>query len=251
MKPENSPVRAKKLVLAPAVKAALAESRALTNESQIAHSLEALIVVWSEVLEYQSVASLNEFVTSLVGRYTGGSHWCPRDDGIREWADFFSVFADIMEVGDIAGVEWWIRRQSGLESKNFHFDKDEQLFEKEGRFATPVYGSVFYLSEGGGPTLVAAQRIDSVGELSPSVPSELAAVDCGLNRLLKFPGDLNHGVLGCKIDKLRTTLIMNWWGTIPMGVELTPPRINLPKITLASPNCIRPRLFQGSIFLED
>lgn len=125
-----------------------------------------------------------------------------------------------------------------------HWDKDEGKWMRERVMSHPALSSVFYLSQVGGPTLVAAQRVaEDHSHLSPLVPAAGVACEPRPNRLLFFDGGLLHGVLPAHIDvpsdaeededgeieiddpfdgQRRLTLLMNFW-VYPLRDELCQP----------------------------
>jgi hypothetical protein len=154
----------------------------------------------------------------------------------------------VLGIDSVAGVEWWVRRRLILESQSFHFDKDEYLFQRSGQLVSPRRISIFYLSDAGGPTLVALQKVNEYGCLVPEIPTELMATKCTANQLLDFPGDLSHGVYGQQSSTFRITLVMNWWDSKPVDIPPAPVDATLPKLEIGSPRSGESMTFTGTIF---
>ena len=108
-----------------------------------------------------------------------------------------------------------------------HFDKDELQYKSQFKekqdgkrgMSFPARGTVTYLSDCGGPTVVYDQRLSTdLQGLSPVTPENGVAVFPVKGRHLTFSGDAYHQVRGdynltkgspskCK----RLTLLVNWW----------------------------------------
>ncbi len=125
------------------------------------------LTIASDALQKQSFSLLVNSIDDLAEACSGASLWCPADPSVGPWAKFFSVFARAIGVRSVAGVEWWVRRQPASAGKNFHFDKDEHLMSAQQVLVAPLRSSVFYLTDIGGPTLIAAQTSTALGELCP------------------------------------------------------------------------------------
>lgn len=74
----------------------------------------------------------------------------------------------------------------------------------------PAVGSIFYLTDDGGPTVVFNQSMSYSG-LRPVLPETLAIIYPRRNRLAVFKGNLFHGVLKCESQFVRATLLVNYW----------------------------------------
>eukprot|EP00750_Incisomonas_marina_P003512 INCI13168.1.p1 GENE.INCI13168.1~~INCI13168.1.p1 ORF type:complete len:461 (+),score=75.74 INCI13168.1:206-1588(+) len=138
------------------------------------------------------------------------------------------IFSKQLGVGNTksvatVGIEWWMHRRPNDEYMGMHFDKDEVIqVRKEGagpaknslQFSFPQISSVFYISDHGGPTIVADQFLrcqplqtsqDSTSmcdsdaramgwTITPSRPP--SGCECPLmpNRYFIFDGAKLHGV---------------------------------------------------------
>eukprot|EP00040_Diaphanoeca_grandis_P021611 m.115334 g.115334 ORF g.115334 m.115334 type:complete len:452 (-) comp28414_c1_seq1:213-1568(-) len=104
----------------------------------------------------------------------------------------------IPEIATATAVEWWAHKRdvstmwsAGMHA--LHFDTDEQTFSDDVKappLRHPVYSSVLYLQDVGGPTLV-SDKIPGTGGLG----EQGCLVWPERNRYMCFPGNLLHGVL--------------------------------------------------------
>lgn len=115
------------------------------------------------------------------------------------------------------GIEWWIQYRDTHDSKEFHLDTALTHCRDLGYEALdrcpfyPAIGTVFYLDDVGGPTVVLDQVMSSCG-LHPPLPEAVTVVNPAKNKLLLFRGDLLHGVLNSPTSSgKRLTLLVNYW----------------------------------------
>jgi hypothetical protein len=116
----------------------------------------------------------------------------------------------------VAGAEWWLLSVGASRGLPWHFDVDLER-ARQSKWAHPVISSVLYLTEEGGPTVVAEQRADDLGERVPQYPSRCYVFTPKLNRFSAFSGDLWHGVAAASTNQstVRRTLLVNWWRDAP------------------------------------
>jgi len=198
------------------------------------------------VMREETLISLIEFTKRLEGTYRGESFWCDASQDNAEWLGFFSILANVANVGPIAGAEWWIRRAVSNQSKDFHFDKDEHLFRRNGQLKTPLWSSVLYLTSGG-PTLICDGDPGALRSNEKS-PTSMAAAGGHRNQLLIFPGHLCHGVAAIESVEIRLSLIVNWWPRRPTRVA--PFRLpgTLPPLEISECREAKVRCRHGEIF---
>ncbi len=115
------------------------------------------------------------------------------------------------------GIEWWIQYRDPNDSKEFHLDTAISYCRDMGYESLdrcpfyPAVGTVFYLDEVGGPTVVMDQVMSACG-LSPPIPESITVVHPERNKMLLFRGDLLHGVLNSNAAAgKRLTLLVNYW----------------------------------------
>jgi len=125
------------------------------------------------------------------------------------------------------GAEWWTQTRSSDDPKEFHLDTAITWCRDNGWPADmltachfyPTVGSVFYLSDLGGPTVVFNQTMGERG-MTPALPGEVVLVEPRANRLLLFKGNRFHGVMR-PIDggqHRRETLLVNYWSSFLLSV---------------------------------
>lgn len=106
------------------------------------------------------------------------------------------------------GAEYWGRAHAVETGFKFHFDRDEA---QRDHIVSPALGSILYLSDVGGLTLVF-----DVGPTGVRLPTRGAGVVPLPGRLLTFPGQLLHGVQPGRPHRLpRVVLLVNWWAQRP------------------------------------
>ena len=121
------------------------------------------------------------------------------------------------DIHAVTGAEWWLLSVSASKGLPWHFDIDLERARQSKR-AHPLISSVLYLTEEGGPTVVAEQRSDDHGERVPRYPSRCYVFTPKLNRFSAFSGDLWHGVAAAATTNqptVRRTLLVNWWRDAP------------------------------------
>lgn len=113
---------------------------------------------------------------------------------------------------DAGGYEWWIHDSGDGEGNNAHYDKNEEIWEKEGIIVSPVKGTVTYLSSSGQPTNIVdiKPKTNSHTDIKEecsffiwSYPSE--------GNIMEFDGKLLHGVPPGNPNDDRITLMINVW----------------------------------------
>jgi hypothetical protein len=109
-----------------------------------------------------------------------------------------------------AGVEWWIgRAYTDRLPIGFHFDHDI----KGKRRRHPIRSSVFFFNRvRGGQLVVTDQTPDK------RAASRIESVKPRFNRYAIFPGNLLHGVMKGPGERLRVTLVVNFWRARPTDV---------------------------------
>ena len=109
-----------------------------------------------------------------------------------------------------AGVEWWIGRaytdQLPIE---FHFDHDV----KGRRTRYPLRSSVFFFNRVQGGQLVVTDQTPQ-----RRTATRIESVQPRFNRYALFPGNLMHGVMKGPGERLRVTLVVNFWRARPTDV---------------------------------
>ena len=133
--------------------------------------------------------------------------------------------------GRIAGVEWWLSRMRTSDVRiDFHQDRDEILFGREGALVHPARSSVLFLNRCRGGLLAVTR--EPASDANPArAPDDLSSLDLVRpwpNRLALFPGDATHGVLDANgavpleriepATPLRLAVAMNAWSARPTGV---------------------------------
>ncbi|CAJ1339573.1 unnamed protein product [Effrenium voratum] len=128
-------------------------------------------------------------------------------------------------LGEDLDMEWWCRTQAPRLGAHFHYDTHPFLDPKYGHLR-PVYGTVLFLSDVGGPTTVLNQTATVEGH-SPPVPACGCAVACRANRWLVFPGELRHGAVGLDSPSefgQRAVILYNFWRKdVPRTPRCVPP----------------------------
>lgn len=108
------------------------------------------------------------------------------------------------------GVEWWIGRAwTDRLPIEFHFDHDV----KGGRARHPLLSSVFFFNQVRGGQLVVTDQTPR-----RRAPTRLESVKPRFNRYAIFKGDLLHGVMKGPGERLRVTLVVNFWRARPTEV---------------------------------
>jgi hypothetical protein len=113
----------------------------------------------------------------------------------------------------VHGVEWWSLAREPAQGFGIHHDGDPAR-----QLARPRFGSILYLGNAGGPTLVFEQTTSPDGKrLVPAQARAAVAFPPAPNRFALFRGDLKHSVAAVDQppEPKRVTLLMNWWFTRP------------------------------------
>ena len=121
---------------------------------------------------------------------------------------------------DATHVELWAHNRPHASGHQMHFDSDD---EGRGGVRNPIVSTILYVcAEGGGPSIVTNQQLDSVnlankGWLAHPKPS----------RLVAFDGRVLHGVVpGKGVSKIkegrRVTLMFAFWKKIKIRNESSP-----------------------------
>jgi len=183
---------------------------------------------WSidDALPSELFRELAQVVGQLEGDRCAKEHtgWWPVDREplslVERAARILRERALIDRVPQIVGAEWWIRIAHAWEEHHWHFDKDEDAWER-GVMKNPELGTVLYLTAEGGPTLVTNQRAivegGDVVALEPSDDEGPKGVEFApqLGSYFVFPGWARHGVLPSSDRGSRRTLLVNWWTEQP------------------------------------
>jgi len=127
------------------------------------------------------------------------------------------------------GAEWWIQARGNTNPKEYHMDTAitwcrDNGWSKDLLAACHFYpdlGSVNYLTDTGGPTVVFNQAPTRRG-LYPPTPDSVGVVFPKKNRMSLFKGNRFHGVLRSdeSSDK-RVTLLVNYWRNKTAGESFT------------------------------
>lgn len=130
----------------------------------------------------------------------------------------------------IAGVEWWLSRMRTSNVKvDFHRDRDNALFDRDGVERHPLISSLLYLNECTGGLLAVTREKPNPRNLA-FAPSrhDFDFVEPRANRFTFFDGKLTHGVLdarnqipGARLPTEKTwrlAIAINFWEQRPLGV---------------------------------
>ena len=118
-------------------------------------------------------------------------------------------------------VEMWAHNRPHASGHQMHFDSDDE--GRGGVIRNPIVSTILYVTaEGGGPSLVTNQRLDSTKLASKGWLAHPKA-----RRLVAFDGRVLHGVVpGKGISKIRdgrrVTLMFAFWKKIQIRREATP-----------------------------
>ncbi|CAJ1452064.1 unnamed protein product [Effrenium voratum] len=137
---------------------------------------------------------------------------------------------------DFAGIEWWGRNQCARMGAHFHYDTAISGCESDDPAPRPVFSSVLYLGDVGGPTVILQQVADG-GCHVPAVPARGWAVATVANRWLCFDGRLRHGACSFglrepRANEQRQVLLYNYWKLRP-----APPSCQVPHFEDYLPVC--------------
>jgi len=117
-------------------------------------------------------------------------------------------------------VELWAHNRPHASGHQMHFDSDD---EGRGGVRNPIVSTILYITaEGGGPSLVTNQRLDSTHLANKGWLAYPKA-----KRLVAFDGRVLHGVVPGKgvpsiQDGRRVTLMFAFWKKIQVRRESTP-----------------------------
>ncbi|CAJ1339312.1 unnamed protein product [Effrenium voratum] len=125
-----------------------------------------------------------------------------------------------------SGAELWVQRRGpeqppGERGMDWHFDKDEDLLDREDVLVMPKLSTVTYLSSTGAPLLVLSQPVLKEGELQPIEGQVTAFLTRPVSgRHVAFDGRLLHGCPARFASRgERLSLSVNlWFGHKPLGV---------------------------------
>lgn len=124
----------------------------------------------------------------------------------------------------LVGAEWWVRAARSDDPHHWHIDKDEGAWNRpqgERALYMPVWASVLYIGEQGGPTILTDQapvmsddgqdvlRFDPDDERAQNIAEHPEP-----NKFLIFPGWSRHGVAP-EGTGIRHTILFNWWDRRP------------------------------------
>lgn len=121
------------------------------------------------------------------------------------------------------GAEWWVQ-QVPTDQKGkigFHLDKDESVASNQMRLVHPIWGSIMYLTNSGGCTLIFDQYSPTGNGYFPDPYEEGEMVCPEANKYAIFNGTYLHGVLPGRDDHrvaeetTRRTFLVNFWGKMP------------------------------------
>jgi hypothetical protein len=112
---------------------------------------------------------------------------------------------------------------------DFHRDRDNARFAKEGREVNPLLSSVLYLNRCvGGLLAVTTEPPNPRNPALAPTKHDFDFVEPLPNRFVHFPSRLTHGVLDSKNaipgarrrrePSLRLSIAINWWATRPLDV---------------------------------
>eukprot|EP00658_Telonema_sp_P-2_P068102 TRINITY_DN5702_c0_g1_i2.p1 TRINITY_DN5702_c0_g1~~TRINITY_DN5702_c0_g1_i2.p1 ORF type:complete len:338 (+),score=31.63 TRINITY_DN5702_c0_g1_i2:152-1165(+) len=190
--------------------------------------------VFSSVLSQIQQLCANAGVEFMdLDQQPGASFWAdptqvPRNS-LESWAlqlyrSATDHFPEWMRSDPRSGAEYWVQVKQADGDRDseiqWHCDKDEELYAREGHCVTPALATVTYLSASGNPTVVVDSRASEDGRLEwrgwKRVRKRVRAVACSPRpgRQLRFDGALLHGVpadLGNGGRGLRITLLVNIW----------------------------------------
>eukprot|EP01060_Flectonema_neradi_P023209 TRINITY_DN3140_c0_g1_i1.p1 TRINITY_DN3140_c0_g1~~TRINITY_DN3140_c0_g1_i1.p1 ORF type:complete len:565 (+),score=100.40 TRINITY_DN3140_c0_g1_i1:122-1816(+) len=177
-----------------------------------------------------------EHISTLTKEGRSASFWLSKKDWVDDSSGGTAIHHLLRRIykaegsqEGVVGAELWVHnRELMWRMGGPHFDKDEAQYKlqfkekkenRERRMSFPLRGTVTYLSDCGGPTIVYDQRLSAdLESLSPITPESGVAVFPMKGRHLTFSGDAYHQVrgdynltkgspAGCK----RLTLLVNWW----------------------------------------
>lgn len=116
----------------------------------------------------------------------------------------------------LEGFEYWTGQYSADDDKlhelNIHFDKDENLWNTEGKLVTPIIGTVYYPV----PMDIDGGYLEIFSNGDDQEPERIKAKH---NRLIIFPaGEYKHRVTEVTRGT-RSAIAINLWAQAPSGVK--------------------------------
>ena len=157
--------------------------------------------------------------TFKIGALKDGKYrtfWLSKDEEPKTLIEYIVQQLSIQDFSNdfpenYAGAEWWVQLRGSKENIVFHYDKDEALCTRENKFIFPLFSTVTYLTNIGGPTAIFKDQENSQGYLCfPKV-----------NKHILFDGKAFHGVIGSLAKTVpseqekRLTLLINYWHQKP------------------------------------
>lgn len=200
------------------------------------------------------------------GKYR--THWLPRGRRPRFAVEeaIHHLLKLVRPPAATVGAEWWVQRVARGDRRatpiGWHVDKDEAVASHDHYLLHPALGSIMYLTDEGGPTVITDQWSPHGSGYTPERPREGAVSFPQRNKYTVFHGELLHGVLAADTpavdrstvyahppigasagsgeavatrgaaqthleagDGTRLTFLVNWWSVKPREpncVELDP-----------------------------
>jgi hypothetical protein len=159
------------------------------------------------------------------GKYR--THWLPRGRrprfAIEEAVRFLRKLVRPDDAANV-GAEWWVQKVDANNTRTtpigWHVDKDEAVATLKHYLLHPALGSIFYLTDAGGPTAVTDQWSPHGNGYVPEAPREGALSFPRRNKYTLFHGELLHGVLAgdaAAPPATRLTFLVNWWDVKPLA----------------------------------
>lgn len=205
---------------------------------------KALPLVYDSVLGVETLAALRGCVEDFAV-YRGKScerllgFWLPREAEVKTAPELVGrKLLEHLNLKDL-DIEWWCRCQEKSLGAHFHYDTHPFLDAKHSHLR-PLFSSVFYLTDAGGPTVVLEQQAHGAGHW-PAVPERGYAVASRGNRWFLFPGSLRHGAVAINDESQNAQNAQN---ALSNEAERTRRQVILfnfwPKETPRSPQCVQP-----------
>jgi len=211
-----------------------------SDAERFARDFQHVVRIWDDVLAPNLVERLIESVDdlctwSLRNPRQCTSFWLPRDTQPETAAEVAgrALLTHVLghRVNDFAGIEWWCVSQAAKVGNHLRYDTS---LTNRG-LSKPMYASVLYLSDEGGPTIV----LDQVSGW-PAMPHEGHVVMPRTNRFVVFSGELRHGTIpavsnGKHDDRrqYRRAIVFNFWSFATPA----PPSCQVPDFTNYRPVC--------------
>lgn len=112
-------------------------------------------------------------------------------------------------------VEYWCKKDNS-EICNFHFDKDENLYNSYGIFSGPLFSCITYLSDGFDSTLISEMNYDTYKYKKFDTQNKLYLSFPKKNIQITFDGTKSHGVVNIfdELENMRSDrhiLVFNVW----------------------------------------